>query len=641
MSFVTLDFETYYAQGYSLQSLTYEQYIGHEDFYVHGVGIKIDDGPTNYYDDHDTAFVLKELFAPNNDHTLIAHNAFFDGAVLSWYYGLGAATYYCTQAMSRALWNQRKHGLADLAVSLWPKNKKKRKGKELADFKGVRRLNAAQQKVMGGYCVNDVNLTFDAFAQMWRMFPEDELALLDLTLQMGIHPGFELDAPMVQAHLEEIQREKAQAIAKSGTTRTVLASGPQFVKHIKDAYGLDVPRVHAPTPKNPDNVKACLARGELPCIRFLHDNPQVADAFAGRFAVSSTLEESRATRMLEHAKALPGKPEGVIALPLNYAKAHTLRWGGTNKINAQNFGRKSPLRRAIRAPAGYKVGVGDLSQIEARMLAWWADEESLLEMFANKVDIYSVYGSKIYGRPIDRKRKEIDPDTGEEVLPDYLAGHVGKTSVLGLGYQMGPNKFKDTLEGGALGGPPVFMDFEQCHHIVHNVYRAENPNIVAAWNECNTVLEQMFCLPEGESYPWRHLQVERGRLRLPNGMYLNYPGLRWVQEEHEKYGQWEYWQGNYYTKIYPGKLTENIIQALARIVIGAQMLKVNAFLKTIDPIARVLLTVHDEIICLLPADRAAQLMEIILEMMRVPPDWCNDGRLVLDSEGGFDDCYSK
>ncbi len=640
MSFVTLDFETYYGTKYSLRNLTYEQYMMHKLFHVHGVGIKINRNPTEYIEDKYVKEALHDIFPTGNHHTMLCHNTAFDGTILSWWYGLRAEKYYCTQRISKALWNQSPSSLDALCKRLFPDDSSKWKGKELVKFFNIQRLTPIQQKTMSQYCIQDVDITFLAFEILWAMMPEEELEALDLTLQMFIHPGFVLDRNIVKEHLAVLKTQKTKAIAQSGTTKTILASNPKFVNYIRDTFGLEVPIIHAPTKKNPKNHKRTLAKDDLTCQKFITANPEIKDAFAGRFSVASTQEESRALRFLKHSQALPFKPDGVLAIPLNYAQAHTLRWGGANKINGQNLGRTSPLRRAIKAPEGFNIGVGDLSAIEGRMLAWWAEEPELIYLYNNHIDVYNVYGEKIYGRPIDRKRKIIIDNI--ETYPDFIEGHVGKTTVLGLGYQMGANKFKDTLEGGANGGPPIIIPFEQAYHIVHKVFRAENPNIIKAWNECESVIRDMLILNEDESYPWRHLIVERNRLRLPNGMYLNYPGLRHVKPENSnEYPYYEYWQGEYFTKIYPGKLTENIIQALARIIISVQMITINKWLKTEDTEQRVLLTVHDEIVALMRISGIEQRMKTMLEMMTVPPHWCHDDNLTLFAEGGFDVCYSK
>lgn len=638
--YITLDFETFYGTGYSLTALTYEQYISHEKFKVHGVGLKIENEPAYYVKGPEVAKHLEALFYPGNEHTLIAHNTLFDGAIFSWYYGLQAGRYLDTMGMSNALWNQGKSGLEDISIRLFPDNPDMRKGTEIHSFKDRYNLEPFEEEVLRNYCINDVNLTWECFRKMWPMMPDEELEIMDITLRMTIHPAFVLDKKTVMRHLDKVRKEKAALIKASGTNKTVLASPQRFVAHVKKQYGLDIPIIPSPTRKNPNNVKPALAKDELAARKFIQDNPEVLPAFEGRWAVASNLEESRAVRMLEHAQQVYHKPEGVLAVPLKYAAAHTLRWGGTNSINGQNFGRGSPLRIALRAPDGYLLGIGDLSQIECRMLAWFAGQDDLVEDFRNKRDIYSIFASDIYGRPINRKRKEIDPETGKEFYPEFIEGHVGKTSVLGLGYQMGWEKFKDTLEKGANGGPPVFLSEYECRRIVYDLYRGKYRAIVNLWDEAQGAIIKMMTLNPGDKHEWRGLQIEYGRIRLFNGMYLNYPGLRWKENEQTGNSEIVYWNGQYETNIYGGKLIENIIQALARLVIARQIIRINTWLKDEEgPDSRVILTVHDEIISIMRKQGINRKIETMLDMMREPPSWCFD--LPLDSEGGADVCYSK
>jgi len=100
-------------------------------------------------------------------------------------------------------------------------------------------------------------------------------------------------------------------------------------------------------------------------------------------------------------------------------------------VNFQNLPRGGALRRSITAPEGHTVVACDSSQIEARVVAWLAGQDDLIEDFRNNVDIYSKFASVVYGRPIDRKRKEVGAD-GKEFAPDFVEGFVGKTCILGL-----------------------------------------------------------------------------------------------------------------------------------------------------------------------------------------------------------------
>jgi len=647
LSVITLDFESPYGKGarqdhilhkYSLTGKTYEQYITDERFKVFGVGIKIDDGETNYYSNEALnrprpADVLAEIFTPGNDHTLVAHNALFDGAILSWHYGLEAARYWCTKMISKAIWNQRSAGLEQLCISCFPDDPTVRKGKELEDFANVYDLNSEQDDAMALYCANDVDITFKCLTRLWPVMPDDELELLDITLKAFIHPAFVLNRDILVEFLETYNAETDRIVEASGVARSTLASPAKFVRYVKDKLDLDIPIVAAPTIKNPDNEKHALGKDSFEFLQFRDDHPEHKHIWDARLRVASTIARSRAERMIDHADRLGG----VIAMPLNYYTAHTGRWGGTNKLNPQNFQRGSVHRKALTAPEGYQVIVADQSNIEGRKNAWFNQQKELLDTFAAGGDIYNDFATKIFGRPIDRKAVD---DEGNEYM--WMEGFVGKTCQLGLGYQTGAAKLQKTLYMQSNG--EVDFSLEQCQDIVWNDYRGTYTDIVDGWEECQFIISKMHSLGPDEQMPWRCLIVEKGRLRLPNNMHLNYPDLKVEIDERDR-PQYSYWNGKHRTNLYGGKLMENIIQALARIVIAQNILDINRWLTAnrdrFGALARVVLTVHDEIIVLARTQYAREVFNKMLEFMAIPPDWCNDGTLVLKAEGGIDSCYSK
>ncbi|QIB67127.1 3'-5' exonuclease family protein [Kineobactrum salinum] len=336
MSIVSLDFETPFGKGaqkghilhkFSLRSLTYEEYILDPRFRVFGGSIKIDDGPTKWYSSAELEKVLNEIFTPGNGHTMVAHNAMFDGAILSWFYGLAAARYWCTQRMSKAIWNQRSASLEALCVSCYPDDETIRKGKELESFANLYELDPEQEAGMARYCDNDVDIMFACLKVLWPLIPDDEMELLDLTLQAFIHPVLEIDEQRLLDFLDEYNTETNAIIAASGVSRSVLASPKKFVAWVKDNLGLDIPIIDAPTAKNPDNRKAALGKDELAFVDFCRENNEYQHIWKARLRVASTIARSRAERMIKHARLNGGR----LAMPLNYYVSHTGRWGGTNK----------------------------------------------------------------------------------------------------------------------------------------------------------------------------------------------------------------------------------------------------------------------------------------------------------------------
>lgn len=287
------------------------------------------------------------------------------------------------------------------------------------------------------------------------------------------------------------------------------------------------------------------------------------------------------------------------------------------------------------------IYVADSSNIEARTLAWIAGETALLDLFRSGGDVYADFASVLYGRAIDKHK-------------DPLERFIGKVCVLGLGYGMGWAKFQTTLAVGALGGPPVYFTEEESRNAV-NTYRARNAMIRGFWQQADQAIIDMYL---GNSRQWGPLTIHRNCLVLPNGMALQYPGLRPVDpsEDGTRFGGWEYWNGKHWTNIYGGKLTENIVQALARIILFRQMLDIDKTFGAVQ--GGVVLNVHDEVIAVGPSygairygfdakgkevwlndEKAQELFSQMLDTMRTPPAWAPD--LPLDSEGGFDFSYSK
>lgn len=290
------------------------------------------------------------------------------------------------------------------------------------------------------------------------------------------------------------------------------------------------------------------------------------------------------------------------------------------------------------------VYVADSSNIEARMLAWLAGQSNLLDTFRSGGDVYSEFASILFGFPVNKHTH-------------VLERFIGKVCVLGLGYGMGWKKFRDTLAAGALGGPPVYFTELEAQNAV-NTYRAANSCITDYWKQAEAAIADMYL---GNVRQWGPLVIHRNCLVMPNGMALQYPGLRPAVKEDKKGNEftdgWEYWNGQFWKKLYGGLLTENITQALSRIVLFEQMLNINQ--DVLLPVGgRVVLNVHDEIIGVGPsygaiwagtnekgkdiwhnADGAQALFQQIVDTMRTPEPWCLD--LPLDSEGGFAFEYSK
>ena len=285
------------------------------------------------------------------------------------------------------------------------------------------------------------------------------------------------------------------------------------------------------------------------------------------------------------------------------------------------------IKKCIVAPPGYVVIDCDSAQIEARCLAWEAGQEDLLDAFRKKEDAYSQMASKIYGRPVDRKRVEIDPATGKEFLPDKREGEVGKATILGAGYGMGGSKFKAYLRGMGIS-----MEEDACSSTIF-LYRNSVPKIVDLWGYGGEALDAML---KGQSmvidaYGAGILRVESGnRITLPSGLWIQYPQLRKVYNEGK--AEYLYTSKGLPVRIYGPKVVENFTQAIARCVVGEQMLRIAKRYK-------VAMTVHDSVVALARAEEKDEAVAYITQCMSWVPAWAEG--LPLDCEAGAAASYGE
>lgn len=657
MALITLDFETPYESkkvaganrpAFSLRALTYEEYIFNELFCVMGVSYQFDDGAPVWIrhdgnSDQPIRDALTKIFTPGNTHILLCHNAMFDSAILCWYFGLRASRYWCTQSMSNALWSQGKSSLEALSTRLFPDDKTKRKGKELADFAGFwpKDMTETGWGVYGNYCDNDVTITFECFKAMFGFFPTKELEVIDMTIKMFCEPKFVLDRPRIERYRDKLQAIRNEKVAASGLSEATLASNPKFLAEL-EKYNVEVPIIPSPTKKNPENTKPALGKADLEFIQTRAKHPEIEHLWEGRIAAKSNNNLMRCHRFLTHSN----RDEHYIAVYLKYAGASTKRWSGGNKSNFQNLGRGSDLRYSLKSPPKHRVVVRDLSNIEGRVNAWFSGQFDKCDKFASGIDLYNELATGIFGYPVDRKAKVTDAEgnyTKKGVIvadkddADYLQweeGFVGKIAELGLGYGMGAPKFYTTV---AVQGN-ILLDDGVADTTV-SFWRKKNYKIVESWRRADRAIFDMAS-PGMEPYDWGCVRVERNRIALPNGLYLTYPNLQIVEDVEYGTRQFEYWNGKFMTSIWGGTLIENIIQALARIIMSDQMIEVNRIVAPMSKDSGLALTVHDEAVFVVPETEAEYVYEALGEVMAKTPEWADD-RLPLASEGGIAENYSK
>ena len=612
---VTLDFETFYSVEHSLTKKTTMEYVNDEMFKVWGVGIKIDNEGTEWFGEDEAEDAIKDI--DWGDATLICHNTMFDGYILTQYYGVKPSYYIDTAAMSRGLYPGQSARLKDCAAREWPDDESMRKGDELVNAKGIFDLPPDIEQEIAGYCIQDVDLTWALYEEMLTRMPSSEMDLVDITTRMFCEPKLKINRKRLAKYHEQEFQNAEQTIEASGVDRKVLSSNQQFAEHI---CSMDIV---PPTKKSLNTGKIIPALGKNdPAFKQLQAMyPQHQHIWDARTAVKSRLTETRAKRFLGAAWN-----DDWLPVPLRYYAAHTGRFGGTDKLNMQNLPRGGELRRCIIAAESMHdylvmpikhhdklLFVADLSNIEARMLAWLAGEEQLLQQFRDGEDVYSNLAQEIYSRPIN---KEDDP----------TERFVGKTAVLGLGYGMGHVKFKDTLKAGT-AGMAVDIKTSEAKRIV-DAYRSLYTGITMLWSKLEDLLKQTMH-KDNYGNVYGPLTVRHHALELPNGMALRYHNLR-----HGPNGLMYDGKGGKPEYTYGGRITENVIQALARIVITDSILRLDK-----SDLGEVTLTVHDEIIISGSIIGADATMKAIIDDMCIPPHWAPD--LPLNAEGGYAPNYSK
>lgn len=595
MSFITLDFETFYDNETGFKKQNTEEYINDPRFHVIGVGIKIDDGETKWYAGHDVKLALEQIFW--EDSAVLCHNAIFDAAILSWVYGIRPAYIYDTLCMARAV-----HGVdaGGSLAALAQRYALGTKGDEVVNAfgKGYHDFTPEELAAYGKYCINDVELTCALFNKLAQGFPESEYQLIDMTIRMFTEPKLRVDDALLVERLEEVRAEKLSLLGSlmlgleckdEEEVRAKLSSNKQFAG-ILESRGVPVPMKISPTT---GKEAPALAKNDEGFIALTeHEDPVVQQLCAVRLGTKSTIEESRIERFIHIGE----RNDGRLPIPLKYYGAHTGRWSGQDGINMQNLPsrdkKKKTLKNAIVAPDGYFIVNCDSSQIEARVLAWLAGQDDVVSQFANGEDVYSTFASKIYGKPISKANP--------------VERFVGKTCILGLGYGTGAEKLRHTLKTSP---PGADLPVETCKDYV-NLYRQLNHNIVDLWYECDRALEEMMVGVRKEFFLGRNrcVLITPEGIRLPNGLYIRYSNLRMSE------GKKVYNSRRGVNNIWGGAMVENIVQALARIIVGEQMITINSKYP-------VVLTVHDAAVCLVRDDEIEEGLAYITNVMSTAPSW--------------------
>lgn len=657
---LTIDFETYWdRKEYTLSKMTTEEYIRDVRFKDFGACIHEygTDKKTQWY----RASELPRILATYDWSTtaVLAHNAQFDVSILTWRYNVRPAFIFDSLSMARARQSMEGllvagNSLAKLAdqFGLPPK------GQAVYSTDGVKELSPQMEAELAEYCKHDVYLCEEVFSRLVGDYPSKELRLIDMTLKMYTDPLLVLDREMLIKALTEEGQQREELLERIGVEEAELASNPKFAA-ILEGLGVPAPKKIS---KTTGKETFALAKNDAMFQALLNgEREDIALLCEARLRVKSTTERTRAQRFLD----ISGR--GPLPVPLSYYGALSGRWSASkgSAINMQNLKRGSFLRKAIMAPEGCELGVGDLSQIEPRVLAWLSDYEDMLNIFRSGGDPYAAFGAQMFNIP--GLTKESHPDLRQSA----------KSALLGCGYGLGWASFAAQLLVGFLGAPPQrydkafakklgitpeyiqrFLDWpenvQKLHAIPHtctdqellihcvaakkiiDIYRATAYPVTSFWELQTSLIES--CLYGGKEYNHKGaLLYRKEEIVLPSGMSLKYKNLRREVERtpdgkkvldskgNEKWN-WVYGaEGVKPTKLYAGKVTNNVTQGIARCVMTDGMLRVAKRF----PVKG---TVHDELIAVIPEEGADESFDWIIQQMIVEPRYMPG--IPLAADGG-------
>lgn len=629
-----IDIETYSSRD--LSKCGVYKYVEAPDFAVLLFAYSVDNGPVSCVDFAQGEELPDEIYNALIDPevTKTAWNAVFERICLSKHFGLSRpfdpAQWKCT--MVRAARMGLPLSLGQCGEVLKLADGKMTEGKTLIRFfsmpgrNGVRHLPSAapdRWATFKKYCIRDVEVEQALLAKVLRLAPvefDEQLYIADQEIN---DRGILIDRVLVDNAARFDAEYKAELLKEA--QRITGMENPNSVAQIKEYLRRTTGLVFGSINKNnideiedsltpwPEARRAMALRREMAkTSNKKYEAMQACVCDDGR--IHGLLQFCGAARTGRWA----GRLVQVQNLPQNHLSdldyARTLVKAGDLEEFEMNYANVTQvlselIRTAFIASPGHILHVCDFSAIEARVIAWIAGESWVLDVFKEGGDIYCATASQMFGVPVEKHGKN-----------SHLR-QKGKISVLALGYGGGIAALE------AMGGSRLGLTEQEEKETV-KLWREANPHIVRFW----AVVEKaaITAIKTGNT-----VTIHRGitvgfrwgmlLITLPSGRTICYPRARISMEcndgwrgdheiiEYEGMNQttkkWEI------TRTYGGKLTENIVQATARDILGIVMLRAR---RNNLP---VVFHVHDEIIAETPIDRPLADVEALFSE---PINWCRD-----------------
>lgn len=626
-----IDIETY--SSYSLPDCGVYRYVEAPDFAILLFAYAVDGGPVVCCDFASGETLPDEVAAALTDPAVIktAYNAAFERTCLSKWLGvqLDPAQWRCTMVAAARLGLPLSLGQCGEVLGL--ANGKMKEGAALIRYFSVPGRNGRHYpadapdrwETFKAYNIRDVEVEQAILAKVERLqVPEFDEALYIADQEINDR-GVLIDRTLVEAAARFDDEYKAQLLKEAQEITGM--DNPNSPKQIKDF-------LHTVTGESIDSLN----KRELDDLeQKFTDYPQARRAIALRREMGKTSNKKYAAML--SCVCNDGRIHGLLQF---YGAARTGRWAGRlvqvqnlpqNHLASLDYARtlvkagdleefelnyanvthvlSELIRTSFVAAPGHTFHVCDFSAIECRVIAWLAGENWILDVFREGGDIYCNTGTKMFGVPVTKHG------------PNSHLRQRAKIAVLALGYGGGVSALE------AMGGSRLGLSEDEEREIVR-LWRGTNPNIVAFWatleaaalkaiqtGESVTVNRGIvvgkkwgaltITLPSGRSicYPRATVGIERNDGWRGDHDIIEYEGLNQVTK---KWGK---------IRTYGGKLTENVVQAIARDILGVVILRAR------EAGLPVVFHIHDEIVVEAAPGQTLQQVE---DLFSKPITWCSD-----------------
>lgn len=634
MNVTALDFETYFDQDLTLAKMTIAEYVHDPRFALHGLAICWPDGRAEFRTDVDAALAeLQSSFGRDlQQTTIVAHHAQFDLYVLCHVYNLRPRFFIDTMLLAHHVHGRREGAEGESAkLSALAQRYALPRKKDLDFMRGVRHPDARQFAELAAYAECDVKLTTELAARLLPQItrPEVELPVLMHTVRLFTERGVLVDVSGIDRLAAEIRSQVREYLATAGATPEQISQSGTFVSMLEAALARSGRKV--PLKMGKKGMIPATAKTDAEMQALLEDDDPVVAALA-KARLEKKGEDQKLAR-LETLRRITHATGGFLPPYLLYCGAHTGRFSGGDGFNIQNLAKKGlggQVRKLLMARPGHVLVIADLSQVEARITAWLAGQQDMVEAFRRNRDQYSEFAATTFGREV-RKVRDDDPPALATQFDAYRM--VGKQAVLGLGFGLGALKFMNRLRAEPLAAR-LFETGDlgplACRNIVRG-YRSQFQRIPCLWRNLEAAA---VAAVEGESTTVGQVRFDKTdsvvRCWLPSGRALRYPDLRLEDtarcirfidefgEESEFTPEGPSLVYGHGTGIYGGKFTENIAQAIARDLL------VEGVLALEERGVPILFHVHDEIVAEVPENQADDAKHLVAHVFSSAPAWALD-----------------